>query len=39
MLKVFTRNEEFTLIYQINEELIHWKIPEGLYILLAFKGL
>lgn len=36
---MFTPDEEFTLIYQKKEELIHWKIPEGLYILLALKGL
>lgn len=27
---MFTPDEEFTLIYQKNEELTHWNPPEGL---------
>lgn len=35
---MFTPNEEFTLIYQKNEALIHWKNPEGLIFLWLSGG-
>lgn len=38
VLKMFTPDEEFTLIYQKNEELIHWKTPEGLLVFWLSRG-